>query len=106
MSAGLVALKQWIERSLEEVFGGATVHLYGFGNEEIIGGGYAPKAWDDGGTYQFLFLGETPKIYGYYIQEHGGRIYSESFPRPWQALNPGDVLDVHISMQVKVKRVE
>lgn len=103
MSAGLAALQQWADRMMCEALGGVTVHLYGLGNEEIGGGGYASQPMNSDEPQRFVFTGQTPKIYGYYLQAGGQKIYSESFPQPWQALNAGDAVTVSITIDVKTK---
>lgn len=104
MSAGLAALQQWANRMMHEALGGITVHLYGLGNAEIAGGGYQAQEWNGEAQHQFVFTGQTPKIYGYYLQADGRKIYSESFPQPWQALNAGDVVVLSITVDVKTKQ--
>lgn len=104
MSAGLVALQQWADRLFCQCLGDVTVHLYGLGNTEICGGGYASQPMNMDDPQRFVFSGETPKIYGYYLQADGRKIYSDAFPQPWQALNAGDAVTVAITIDVKIKQ--
>lgn len=103
MSAALASFSAYIERSVSSIMEPITVHLMGFGNEEIEGGGYHAQPFNPNGN-QFVFTGEAPRIYGYCLMDGGKRIYSEQLKQPWQALNAGDELDVQIDLDVKVKR--
>lgn len=104
MSASLVMLKSWLTNALNEVLHPVTIHLFGFGNEELNGGGYHPQSWKGETVHRFQFAGETPKIYGYYLMHGDTKIYSEMFDRPWQALNAGDAVTITIHMDIKTKQ--
>lgn len=102
MSAALLNLKKWIDEQLAPGLSGVTVHLQGLGNEEISGGGYAPKPFST--FLQWHFSGKTPLIYGFYLQSNGQRIYSEPLSEPWRAVGNGDRLTIDIGVESKVKQ--
>ena len=102
MSAALLSLKKWMDEQLAPGLAGVTVHLQGLGNEEIHGGGYAPKPFST--FMQWYFSGKTPLIYGFYLASNGQRIYSEGLREPWRAHSAGDTLTIDISVESKVKQ--
>lgn len=101
MSAALSKLKEWVDGEMTNSLRGVTVHLQGRGNEEIAGGGYAPKPFST--FLQWQFGGKTPLIYGFFLQAGGKRVYSEALKEPWQALSAGDVLSIDLTVEVKTK---